>query len=294
MGQNENIIGEKIIGGLPPADNCLDKKINQAIKLIRAAGKDGQVVEVAYSGGKDSDVILELTRMAGINYRAIYKNTTIDPPGTIKHCLENHVEIIRPKSTFFQLVEKKGMPNRFRRHCCAVLKEYKILDRVIIGVRKAEGTKRAARYKEPTECRIYKGNKHAEQFFPILDWTDEDVVQFIAKRNLKVHQLYYREDGTIDPKRRLGCMACPLASIKKRREQFLKYPKLLRTYIKNAQKYIDTHPNSRVAKAYKDAYEWMVAELFFEKYHLWEEYKNNLFEDTNYKEQLENYFHTKL
>lgn len=294
MRQEEKIIGEKIIGGLPPADNCLDKKINQAIKLIRAAGKDGQVVEVAYSGGKDSDVILELTRMAGINYRAIYKNTTIDPPGTIKHCIENHVEIIRPKATFFQLVEKQGMPNRFRRHCCAVLKEYKILDRVIIGVRKTEGTKRAARYKEPTECRIYKGNKHVEQFFPILDWTDEDVVQFIDKRKLKVHQLYYREDGKIDPKRRLGCMACPLASIKKRREQFLKYPKLLRTYIKNAQKYIDKHPNSKVAKAYKDAYEWMVEELFFEKYKKWAEYKCNLFNEVDYKEQLENYFHTKL
>lgn len=60
-------------------------KVDRAIKLIQSAGADGSVVEVAYSGGKDSDVILELTRMAGIRYRAIYKNTTIDPPGTIRH-----------------------------------------------------------------------------------------------------------------------------------------------------------------------------------------------------------------
>ena len=61
----------------------LQKKVDRAVKLIRQAGRDGMTVEVAYSGGKDSDVILELTRMAGIKYRAIYKNTTIDPPGTI-------------------------------------------------------------------------------------------------------------------------------------------------------------------------------------------------------------------
>ena len=63
----------------------LQRKVDRAVKLIQQAGRDGMEVEVAYSGGKDSDVILELTRMAGIKYRAIYKNTTIDPPGTIKH-----------------------------------------------------------------------------------------------------------------------------------------------------------------------------------------------------------------
>ncbi|MDO5588285.1 MAG: hypothetical protein Q4G12_05085, partial [Bacteroidales bacterium] len=62
----------------------LEKKVNQSVSLIRKTVGDN-VVEVAYSGGKDSDVILELTKMAGVKYRAIYKNTTIDPVGTVKH-----------------------------------------------------------------------------------------------------------------------------------------------------------------------------------------------------------------
>lgn len=59
----------------------LSVKVDRALRLIRSAtGNDCSVVEVSYSGGKDSDVILELTRMAGIRYRAIYKNTTIETP----------------------------------------------------------------------------------------------------------------------------------------------------------------------------------------------------------------------
>ena len=65
----------------------LQRKVDRAVKLIQAAGKvakeHGQPLEICYSGGKDSDVILELAKMSGIKYRAIYKNTTIDPPGTI-------------------------------------------------------------------------------------------------------------------------------------------------------------------------------------------------------------------
>lgn len=45
-------------------------------------------------------MILELARMSGVEYRAIYKNTTIDPPGTIKHARDNGVEVIQPKMTF--------------------------------------------------------------------------------------------------------------------------------------------------------------------------------------------------
>ncbi|HRL63928.1 MAG TPA: hypothetical protein PKW64_06590 [Segatella copri] len=83
----------------------LQKKIDQSIRLLQSVQKryDGEI-ELAYSGGKDSDVILQLAKEAGIRYRAIYKNTTIDPPGTIAHVKEMGVEIIRPKENFFQLI----------------------------------------------------------------------------------------------------------------------------------------------------------------------------------------------
>lgn len=110
----------------------LQKKVDFAIKLLQAAEKKaaevGQPVEICYSGGKDSDVILELAKMSGINYRAIYKNTTIDPPYTIKHCKEKGVEIVNPKITFLQIVAKESPPTRRARICCSHLKEYKILD----------------------------------------------------------------------------------------------------------------------------------------------------------------------
>ena len=148
---------------IKPEDEPLEKKIERALWLLRTAAADSdQPIEVSYSGGKDSDVILELARMSGIRYRAIYKNTTIDPPGTIKHCIENGVEIVRRKS-FAQVIQKKGFPNFTRRFCCRELKEYKILDRAVQGIRRSESTKRAKRYKEPTVCRLY-GSKKTSKF----------------------------------------------------------------------------------------------------------------------------------
>lgn len=84
-----------------------EKKVARALRLLQAIPDDGEI-EISYSGGKDSDVILELAKMAGIKYRAIYKNTTIDPPGTIRHCKEKGVEILKPKESFFALVRRKG------------------------------------------------------------------------------------------------------------------------------------------------------------------------------------------
>lgn len=177
----------------------LQKKIDQSIRLLQSVQKryDGEI-ELAYSGGKDSDVILQLTKEAGIRYRAIYKNTTIDPPGTIAHVKEMGVEILRPKENFFQLIAKKGFPSRFSRFCCEALKEYKVLDKTIIGVRKAESRARKERYNEPTECRYFGAKKeenHVEQIYPILEWTDEDVRDFILDRDLKLAPLYYDTGG---------------------------------------------------------------------------------------------------
>lgn len=177
----------------------LQKKVKQSIKLLQSVQKryDGEI-EIAYSGGKDSDVILQLAKEAGIKYRAIYKNTTIDPPGTLGHVREMGVEILRAKTSFFHLVAQKGFPSRFTRFCCEKLKEYKVFDKSIIGVRKAESRKRNEIYNEPTECRYYGAKKeenHVEQIYPILEWTDEDVRDFIIDRKLKLAPIYYNSGG---------------------------------------------------------------------------------------------------
>lgn len=236
--------------------------------------------------------------MAGIRYRAIYHNTTIDPPGTIKHVKEQGAEVMQPKQTFFQFMAETGFPNRFQRSCCRVLKEYKVLDRSIQGIRKSESTKRNARYQEPTECRVYGKGRHketAEVFYPILNWTDDDVVEFIKERGIKVHPLYYREDGTIDPKRRLGCLCCPLAYYKKRIEYFKRFPVMVKAYCRAAQKFIDSHPHNKTVNQYSDVYEWFTREIFFEKQGYWNDHKTvTQYIHVDYREFLEKFFNIKF
>ncbi len=276
----------------------LQKKINQSIALLQSVGKqyDGEI-EIAYSGGKDSDVILQLAKEAGIRYRAIYKNTTIDPPGTIRHVQEMNVDMRRPKMTFFQLVAKKGFPSRLHRFCCEYLKEYKVLDKTVIGVRKAESTKRAARYNEPTECRWYGAKtekNHVEQIYPILEWTDDDVLEFVLDRKLKLAPVYYNRGGQIDVTKRLGCMGCPLQSQRKRIQFFKENTRFLRAYLRAGKKYMDTHPDSKVCKINVDVYAWFCRDVFFSSEAERQANENSLFGRPDYKALLEEYFGTDL
>lgn len=272
----------------------LQKKIDRAIRLLKSAAKDGQCIEVAYSGGKDSDIILQLAKESGIPFRAIYKMTTIDPPGTVKHVRDMGVEIIRPKLNFAQLIAKKGQPNRMRRLCCSELKEYKVLDRAVIGVRREESAKRAQRYTEPTQCRVYSKTERVEQFFPILDWTLQDIVDYAKDRNLTFAPVYYDADGVFHPERRLGCMCCPLASKKHRIEEFKKHPAMVKLYIKGIQQYIDSHPNSKVSKY--TAYEAFAHDVFFNEKGKWEQVNDRgLFDFVpDWKEFIEKQFNITL
>lgn len=243
-----------------------EKKLARAIRLLKSIPTDEGPIEVSYSGGKDSDVILELAKMAGIPYRAIYKNTTIDPPGTIKHCKEKGVEIIHPKISFMKLVEKKGVPTRRARFCCSELKEYKVLDRAIQGIRRSESIKRRDRYKEPEICRVYGKNQKVKVYLPILDWTDEDVERFIEERNIRCHPLYYSMDGKLHVERRLGCIGCPMKSDNGRGD-YKKYPKMLKALIKSAQRFLDTHPQCSSQKKFSgNAYNLVFQDLFCDSY----------------------------
>lgn len=204
-------------------------------------------------------------------------------------------EVVMPKKTFFELVQENGFPNRFMRHCCKYLKEYKVLDKSVMGVRKSESTKRNARYNEPTECRFYGSKKeHVEAIYPILDWTDDDVSDFLQDRNIKCAPVYYDEHGVFHVERRLGCMGCPLKTNNKRKTDFKKYPRLVRAWIKAGQRFLELHPTSKTAQRYTDAYEWFFREIFFENQNAFEEYKTSLFGFPDYKKILEEQFNIDL
>jgi phosphoadenosine phosphosulfate reductase len=274
----------------------LQKKVDFAIRLLRnaekMADKVGQPLEVQYSGGKDSEVILELAKMAGVKYRAIYKNTTIDPPGTIKHARSKGVEVMAPTMTFREVLEKHGIVSRFRRACCQHLKEYKILDYAVLGIRRCESKKRTERYKEPELCRVYNKKEKTRQYLPILEWTDQDVADFIAERGIQCHPLYYDEQGNFHPERRLGCMGCPMASNKKRVEEFKQYPNMVKFWCNGGQKFLDTHPDSKIHGYFNNAYEWFCMSLFCKNLREFrEKFGANMFGGrTDCKQFLSDYF----
>lgn len=276
---------------------ALEDKINSAIRILKLAEKEAQQynepVEIAYSGGKDSDVLLQLAKESGINYRAIYKNTTIDPPGTMQHVKSKNVEIIKPKKSFFELIKQKGYPSMFRRFCCQELKEYKILNVACLGVRAEESPKRKQRYKSFEICRIFRKKQKVRQYFPLLDWTLNDVINYIVSRKIQLAPHYY-ENGKINYYKRLGCLGCPL---KKDRglSDFLNNKAILKAWLKSGIKYCKDHPKA-LKNFNNNAFEAFYCAVFcrsIDEYYL--NKSNNLFgEGINPKRYIEDFFNIKI
>lgn len=64
---------------------------------------------LCYSGGKDSDVILTLAKLAGVKFEAVHNLTTVDAPETIRHVqAQSEVRIDKPEFTMWQLIVKKA------------------------------------------------------------------------------------------------------------------------------------------------------------------------------------------
>ena len=91
---------------------------------------------------------------------------------------------------------------------------------------------------------------------PIIDWTDEDVWEFIHEYNIPYCELY--DKG----RNRLGCIGCPMGGKNGMLRDFENYPKYkaeyLRCFDKMMQNRIDKKLNSKMGgwKSGKDIFDW--------------------------------------
>ena len=203
---------------------------------------------VAYSGGKDSDALRILFELSGVPYDLVHNHTTVDAPETV-HYIRSipGIRISYPKTSMWNLIAQRNMPpTRLVRYCCQHLKERGGEGRfVATGVRWQESVQRKNRNSLEVKTRQKKNrvvlnadnHEHRKMFEacitkgtrilnPIIDWTTDDVWEFLKHYDCRSNPLY--EYGY----NRIGCIGCPMAGSKQMKRDFDMYPKYKAAYIR--------------------------------------------------------------
>ena len=181
----------------------LDEKVEEAIEFLRRnEPKDGDGYIVKFSGGKDSIVLYDIVKKAGVKYKVYYNFTTIDPPELTRFIKKYYPEIewIVPKRNFFSWLKRVGPPTKAKRWCCVKLKHIipKGAKHVVLGIRAEESYKRAKR-----ERIVYNSETKTIDYYPIFHFMEMDIWDYIEREGLPYPSLY---DEGFD---RLGCVVCP-------------------------------------------------------------------------------------
>jgi len=182
---------------------------------------------VAFSGGKDSQVILDLVSrvIAPNNYQIIYTDTGMEIPfteETIEYTIsrykkqypEFNFHIARSENDILRLWNEFGTPSRIHRWCCSVTKTVPFAKKIkelfnsnekyvtFEGVR-AEESARRNKYSRVTTDSSKSKQINAEI---ILNWNATEVFLYLFSRNIKLNR-GYRYGLT-----RVGCSICPFSS----------------------------------------------------------------------------------
>ena len=226
----------------------------------------GKPLVCTYSGGKDSDVMLELFKRSGITFELHHNHTTADAPETVYHIRKVFktaedqgikCDIGKPtykgkRISMWTLIPQKLMPpTRLVRYCCSILKEAGCPNRMIAtGVRWAESNKRKNRNAfEVLGKTMKEGIRVSDEKMLLTD--NDDTRKLFEQCSLKANTVvnpiidwqhrdiweYIRaEHIETNPLylcgyERVGCIGCPMAG-KKRWKEFADYPSFKTNYVK--------------------------------------------------------------
>jgi phosphoadenosine phosphosulfate reductase len=221
-----------------------------------------------YSGGKDSDVMLELFKRSGIPFEVRNSHTTADAPETVYHIrkvfcdlelkgikckIDYHRQADGTATTMWNLIPKKLMPpTRLVRYCCSVLKESGNHNRMIAtGVRWSESNARKKRESFEVigktkkdkvvvsdEKMLLSDNDDRRRLFERCEIKGETVVNPIIDWGEKDIWDFIRQEHISTNVlyscgyERVGCIGCPMAGKNMRKKEFSDFPKYKDAYIR--------------------------------------------------------------
>ena len=226
-----------------------------------------------YSGGKDSDVILELFKRSGVQFEVHNSHTTVDAPQTVYHIRKKfrEIELCGTKAeiqmptykgvpcSMWTLIPQKGMPpSRLMRYCCVVLKETGCANRFIAtGVRWDESNARAERgayevigktkadmITATDEIMLMNDNSIKRTMTENCMRKNKMVVNpIIDWRHRDIWDFIQSEHIDYNPLydcgyKRVGCIGCPMAA-KSRWKEFSDFPTYQRAYIRAFDKMLE-------------------------------------------------------
>lgn len=174
---------------------------------------------VAFSGGKDSEVVLHLVRQLAPEVLVVFNNTGVEYPETVRFVKKLEQEwglnllTTHPEKTFWQCVGQYGFPGNKHggegKQCCYWLKEkpmlFTIREQKLLGVftglTAVENRIRMFNARDKGTC-YYDSKNRIQKVHPILWWTEEEVWAYIRQNNLPYNPAYDR--GA----KRIGCAPC--------------------------------------------------------------------------------------
>lgn len=253
----------------------LEQKSIERIKLAALMSEQyyNAPLICTYSGGKDSDVMLELFKRSGVKFEVVNSHTTVDAPQTVYHIREKFKEleeqgikttIVYPtykgkSCSMWNMILLKGVPTRKKRWCCDLFKENSTPGRMVAtGVRWDESLKRSERGEYETIGKSIKDKKKATYSDLILN-NDNDSKRNVIERceikgavvanpiidwkNKDIWGYIRSEKINYNPLydmgySRVGCIGCPMSNYKKRCKEFFDFPRYQENYIKSFDMWI--------------------------------------------------------
>ena len=237
-------------------ETLAQESVKDVYNTYRQYQKKVDVFYVAFSGGKDSIVALDIVQRAlpHDSFKVLFGDTGMEFSDTYdtvekvrKICEEQNIEFYESSSKFKPLVSwsKFGPPCTVTRWCCSVHKTVPqilflrdLLDKpdftgmAFVGVRADESLARG-KYDY-----ITYGGKHKGQYScnVILEWNSAEIFLYLYSQNLVFNETYKKGN------RRAGCLICPRAAD---RNDFMNYF----CYADEAEPFVDS-----IRNAYKRAF----------------------------------------